>query len=178
MNTPIKPTFAGALAVAAVLLTMTACGSSSKQSTTASSTSSTSSASSTASASSTTSTSASAASASPTTATAPAVTTGPVRVTLHGSGHNPTAGKLWSYSVHVTDAGGHPLSGTVDTDFVVGGLGVVGKETPPVHPLKNGVLNDQVTFPAQAAGEPLMLVTVVHTSAGSVAVGWPVSVTK
>jgi hypothetical protein len=177
MSTPIKRTFARALAVVLVSLTVAACGSSSK-STTARSTASTSSASSTASASSATAPSTSAASASPTGATSPTVTTGPVRVTLHGSSHNPAAGKLWSYSVHVTDAGGHPLSGTVDTDFVVAGLGVVGKETPPVHPLKNGVLNDQVTFPAQAAGEPLMLVTVVHTSAGSVAVGWPVSVAK
>jgi len=101
-----------------------------------------------------------------------------VRVTLHGANHNPVAGKLWAYSVRVTDATGHPLSGTVDTDFVVTGLGVVGKETPPVHRLKNGALNDQVTFPPQAAGTPITLVTVVHTSAGSVAVGWPVSVTK
>jgi hypothetical protein len=101
-----------------------------------------------------------------------------VRASLHGANRSPRAGKLWAYTVHATDASGKPLAGTVDTDFVLPGLGVVGKESPPVHRLKNGVLHDFVTFPAAAAGHPISLVTVVHTSAGSVALGWPVSVSK
>jgi hypothetical protein len=170
-----------AVVVLVISLTVVACGSSSRHSSTTStsatppaSTSSTATSSATAK----TSTTTSGASASPATATNPTVTAGPVRAVLHAASHKPIAGKLWAYSVHVTDAAGHPLSGTVDTDFVVSGLGVVGKETPPVHRLHNGVLNDTVTFPAQAVGEPLTLVTVVHTRAGSVALGWPVSVSK
>jgi hypothetical protein len=88
------------------------------------------------------------------------------------------AGKNWAYSVHVTDAGGKPLTGTVETDFVVAGLGVVGKETPAVHKLKNGTLSDTLQFPTDAVGHPITLVTVIHTSAGAVAVGWPVNVSK
>jgi hypothetical protein len=101
-----------------------------------------------------------------------------VHASLHGANHKPLAGKPWTYTVHATDASGRPLSGTVDTDFVLPGLGVVGKESPPVHSLKNGVLHDVVTFPAAAVGHPIALVTVVHTSAGSVALSWPVSVSK
>jgi hypothetical protein len=101
-----------------------------------------------------------------------------VRATLQGANHAPVAGKNWTYTVHVTDAAGKPLTGTVETDFVVAGLGVVGKETPAVHKLGNGVLTDTVQFPADAVGHPITLVTVVHTSAGSVAVGWPVNVSK
>jgi hypothetical protein len=62
--------------------------------------------------------------------------------------------------------------------FVVPGLGVMGKETPPVHPLKGGVLHDSLTYPAAAVGHPIVLVTVIHTSAGSVALGWSVTVGK
>jgi hypothetical protein len=104
--------------------------------------------------------------------------TGPVHATLHGASHNPAAGRLWSYSVKATDASGKPLSGTVETEFVVPSIGVVGKETPAVHSLKAGLLHDRLTFPAAALGHPIVLVTVVHTSAGSVALGWPVSVKK
>jgi hypothetical protein len=104
--------------------------------------------------------------------------TGPVRASLHGANHTPTAGKLWPYSVKVTDASGKPLSGSVDTDFVIAGLGVVGKESPPVHPLKAGQLHDNITYPASAVGHPIVLVTVVHTGAGSVALAWPVTVKK
>lgn len=116
--------------------------------------------------------------ASPTTATTPTASSGPVHATLRGATHTPTAGKPWDYSVHVTDATGKPLTGTVETEFVAPGIGVVGKETPPIHPLKNGLLSDSVTFPAAALGHPLYLVTVVRTSAGSVAVGWSVTVKR
>jgi hypothetical protein len=117
-------------------------------------------------------------SANPATATTPTVTSGPVHAALHGANHSPVANKNWAYTVHVTDASGKPLAGTVETDFVVAGLGVVGKETPPVHKLENGTLSDTLQFPPDAVGHPITLVTVVHTSAGAVAVGWPVNVSK
>ncbi len=86
-------------------------------------------------------------------------------------------GKKWDYSVLATDQGQHPLAGTVDSEFVFGGQ-VVGHETPPTHPLSNGRLNDDVTFPAQAAGIPLTFQVVVHTKLGSVTLDWSVKVQK
>jgi hypothetical protein len=100
-----------------------------------------------------------------------------VHATLHGASHTPTAGKSWVYTVRVTDASGKPLAGTVETDFAFAGT-VVGKETPPVHHLKAGFLHDVITFPSDAVGHPITLVTIIHTSTGSVALGWPVTVKK
>lgn len=95
--------------------------------------------------------------------------------TLHGENHNPTANQLWHYSVEATDSGGHPLSGTVATEFVYGGQ-VVGHESPPTHPLTNGVLDDAVTYPTDAIAYPLTFQVVVTTSQGSVTLDWPVKV--
>jgi len=92
---------------------------------------------------------------------------------LHGDNHAPTINKPWHYSVLATNASRHPLSGTVDTQFVFGGQ-VVGRETPPTHPLTNGRLNDNVTFPAQALGVQLTFQVVVHTQLGTVTLDWPV----
>jgi len=105
------------------------------------------------------------------------VTSGPVRATLKGQNHDPTAKKNWTYTVTATDAHGHPLSGTVLTEFAFGGA-VVGKETPPTHPLKNGRLKDVLQFPAQSVGYQIDLQTVVQTRAGSVTLRWPVAVQK
>jgi hypothetical protein len=77
----------------------------------------------------------------------------------------------------VTNASGHPLAGTVKTEFAFAGQ-VVGHETPPTHPLSNGRLHDTVEFPAASAGEPLALQTVVHTSLGSITLTWPVTPTR
>ncbi len=118
------------------------------------------------------------ASANPVTATASTATTGTLRATLTGTNHTPVVNRNWSYTVRATDPSGKPLSGTVETEFVFPGLGVVGKEAPPTHPLKDGVLTDTLQFPAAALGHPLRLVTVVHTSAGSVALAWPVTIAK
>jgi hypothetical protein len=82
------------------------------------------------------------------------------------------------YSIKATDANGRSLSGTVESDFVVAGLGVVGHETPRFHHLKHGVLHDTITYPTVAVGHAITLVTVVRTSAGTVALAWPVSVHK
>jgi hypothetical protein len=111
------------------------------------------------------------------TATTATLTSGPVHATLHGANHTPTARKSWVYTVRVTDANGKPLSGTVETDFAFAGI-VVGKETPPVHRLKDGFLRDVINYPSDAIGHPITLVTVIHTSEGSVALGWPVTVKK
>jgi hypothetical protein len=105
------------------------------------------------------------------------ITTGPVRGSLSAPSHAPIAGKLWPYSVKVTDASGKPLSGTVDTEFLFGGQ-LVGRESPPTHPLKDGTLHDSVTWPAQSAGQTLTLRTVVHTSAGTITLDWPVTVKR
>lgn len=111
------------------------------------------------------------------TATSPTITSGPVHASVHGANHAPVVGTHWAYTVHVTDASGKPLSGTVTTDFAFAGT-VVGHETPPIHRLKDGVLHDTITFPSSAVGHPITLVAVIHTTAGSVAVGWPVTATK
>ena len=152
-----------AVGAAAILASSigTGCGSSKSKSTTSTQLASTSSSQATA--------------AQPSTATSPTVTSGPVRATLHGANHTPASNKSWTYSVRVTDAAGHPLAGTASTEFVFNGI-VVGHESPGALPVRNGVLNDSLTFPPAALGHPLTVVVVVHTSAGSVALGWPVSV--
>lgn len=103
------------------------------------------------------------------------VSSGPVHAALTGENHAPVAKQLWSYSVRVTDASGHPLNGSVAIQFTFEG-NVVGHDTPPVHPVKNGLWHDMLTFPNQAIGEPLELQAVVHTAGGSVTLNWPVTV--
>jgi hypothetical protein len=103
------------------------------------------------------------------------VTSGQVRATLTVPNHTPTVGKLWPYAVHVTDVSGKRLNGTVDIQFAYGGQ-VVGRDTPPTHPIKNGLWHDNLTFPAAAVGQPITFQAVVHTSAGSVTLNWPVKV--
>ena len=105
----------------------------------------------------------------------PSVTSGPVHGALRAAGHTPVAGHPWPYSVHVTDANGKPLSGTVDIEFAFNGS-VVGHDTPPTHALTEGAWQDKLTFPSTALGYPLVFQAVVHTSAGSVTLGWPVTV--
>ena len=85
-------------------------------------------------------------------------------------------GHPWAYSVKVTDAAGHPLYGTVDIEFAFGGQ-VVGHDTPPTKTLVAGRWHDSLTFPAQAVGQPLAVQAVVHTSAGSITLDWPITVT-
>jgi hypothetical protein len=108
------------------------------------------------------------------TSTAPAGG-GAMDAVLTGQNHAPKATKPWFYTVRVTSAQGKPLTGTVETEFAFGGQ-VVGRESPPTHQLKNGVLKDEVEFPKQAIGQPIALQVVVHTSAGSKTLDWPVHV--
>lgn len=93
--------------------------------------------------------------------------------TFHGQDHSPTIGQLWSYSVEAVDANGRPLSGTVLTEFTFNGT-VVGKEDPPTHPLTNGRLDNQVTFPPASRLIELDIQVVVTTPIGSVTLDWPV----
>jgi hypothetical protein len=100
-----------------------------------------------------------------------------MHVSLHGENHAPKEGALWHYSVLATNASRQPLSGTVETEFVFDGQ-VVGRESPPTHPLTDGRLDDHLTFPAQAVGIPLTFRVVVRTSRGSVTLDWAVKVTR
>jgi hypothetical protein len=108
---------------------------------------------------------------------AASVTTGPVRASLQGANHHPAVKRAWAYSVHVTDASGKPLDGTVKIQFAFGGQ-VVGTDKPPVHPVKHGVWHDTLNFPAESVGYPLTFQAVVHTKAGSVTLSWPITVHK
>jgi hypothetical protein len=104
-------------------------------------------------------------------------TSGKVRGWLHASDHTPKAGKRWYYQVLAADLSGHPLAGTADTEFAFNGT-VVGRETPPSHPLKQGLMKDGVVFPARAEGIPLTFQIVIHTHLGSVTLDWAVKVHK
>ena len=112
-----------------------------------------------------------------TTTTTPtsSVSTGPVHGGLTAENHAPVVNKDWHYSLTVTDAAGHPLSGTVDIEFVFSGA-VVGRDTPPTHPVTNGRWHDTVRFPADAVGEPLTFRAVVHTHLGSITLDWSIMV--
>jgi len=83
----------------------------------------------------------------------------------------------WTYTVTVRDSAGHPLSGTVDIEFTFNGA-VVGHDTPPTHPVRDGRWRGTLEFPAAAVGEPIDLQAVVHTAMGSVTLDWPVTVTR
>jgi hypothetical protein len=108
---------------------------------------------------------------------ASSVTSGPVRGTLSAQNHAPKVGKSWRYSVTLTDAAGHPVSGTVDIEFVFGEQ-VVGRDTPPTHPVRNGHWTDTLKFPTDAVGEPLTFQAVVHTGVGSITLDWPITVQR
>lgn len=105
------------------------------------------------------------------------VTTGPVHGALTAHNHAPIVGRPWAYSVRVSTADGKPLSGTVDIEFVFGGV-VVGRDNPPTHPVQTGSWRDTVTLPADAAGQPLTFRAVVHTGGGSITLNWPITAKK
>jgi hypothetical protein len=101
----------------------------------------------------------------------------PMRATLVGQNHNPTVNRPWAYTVTLTEAKGRPVSGTVDIEFVFNGL-VVGRDTPPTHPITSGRWRDTLKFPATAAGRPLAMRAVVHSALGSRTLDWPIEVKK
>jgi hypothetical protein len=105
------------------------------------------------------------------------VTAGPVHGKLVAENHAPTVGKKWTFSVTVTNASGQPLNGTVDIEFLFAGQ-IVGRDTPPTHPVKDGRWRELLRFPPAAVGQPLTFQAVVHTSAGSITLDWPIKVKK
>jgi hypothetical protein len=107
----------------------------------------------------------------------PSVLTGPVHGRLTAEDHAPVVGQAWRYLVTVTDAAGHPLSGTVDIKFVYGGV-VVGHDRPPTHPVSDGRWHDTLEFPSDAVGEPLSFRAVIHTRLGSITLDWPIKVRR
>jgi hypothetical protein len=97
-----------------------------------------------------------------------------MRAEFRGQDHTPKIGVKWEYQVEATNAKGQPLSGTVLTEYVYGGS-VVGKQSPPTLPLKNGKLIYKNTFPPDSEGIQLMCQVVVRTSLGTVTLDWPVT---
>ena len=109
------------------------------------------------------------------TSTSAASTAAPIRARLIGHNHHPVVGRPWPFTVTVRSPAGRPLSGRVEIEFTFAGE-VVGTDTPPVHPLRDGRWREQLTFPAEAAGRPLDVQAVVHTRHGSATLDWPVVV--
>jgi hypothetical protein len=105
------------------------------------------------------------------------VSTGPVRATLRAPTHTPVVGKNWTYTISATDATGHPLDGTVLSEFAFAGQ-VVGREAPPTHRLKHGRLKDVIQYPARSVGVPLTFYAVVETRLGKVTLKWPIKVRR
>jgi hypothetical protein len=105
------------------------------------------------------------------------VDTRPLHATLVGENHAPKVNQPWSYSVTVTDALGHLVSGTVNIEFALSGQ-VVGHDKPPTDRVTDGHMNDTIKFPAEAVGVPLDLQAVVHTTLGSLTRDWPITVQR
>jgi hypothetical protein len=100
-----------------------------------------------------------------------------VHATLTAENHAPIVNHPWPYSVSVTDARGTPVSGTVEIEFLFSGQ-VVGRDTPPSHPITDGRWHDNLKFPPQAVGVPLIVQAVVHTRVGSATLDWSVKVRR
>ncbi len=111
------------------------------------------------------------------------VNTGPVHGRIHGQSFYPVANKNWSFTVTVTNAAGKALSGTVEIEFTAPKLGFknpVGYDgknpKAATHAFTHGRWQETLTFPTQAAGEPLMVQAVVRTKSGSITLDWPIVV--
>ncbi len=105
------------------------------------------------------------------------VATGALRATLNAENHTPKVNQPWPYALKVTNAIGQPLSGTVAIEFLLAGE-IVARDKPPTHPITNGLWHSTLTFPDSAAGYPLTLRTIAHTSSGSLTLNWPITVQK
>lgn len=101
----------------------------------------------------------------------------PIEVSIAGENHEPTVNRPWRYTVTVTDAQGHRLSGTETTQYTFNGV-VVGTEKPQNVTFANGVYHDTIEFPAAAVGYPLDVQAVIHTSLGTATVDWAVKVRR
>jgi hypothetical protein len=103
------------------------------------------------------------------------VSAGVLRATLSGANHTPTVNRPWRYAVTVRNAGGQALSGTVDIEVLFAGQ-VVAHDTPPTHPITNGLWQSTLKLPKTAVGYPLTLRAVAHTPTGSITLNWPITV--
>jgi hypothetical protein len=101
----------------------------------------------------------------------------PLVATLVGENHHPKIKTKWSYTITAKDSGGHPLSGTIETDFTYNGT-VVGKENPFKHQFTGGTFTNQVTYPADSLGQPIAINVTVITSIGTKTLTWPVKSVK
>lgn len=91
-------------------------------------------------------------------------------VKAHFPNHTPIAGKHWPVTLDVTK-GATKLSGSVRYEFEFDGS-VVSHQ--PGHRFTDGVYKDEMTFPADAVGQPLTLVVLVTTKDGTKSVDWAV----
>ena len=98
-----------------------------------------------------------------------------IHATLLGQSHHPAVGRPWRYTVTVTDAQGHPLSGTETTHYAFNGV-IVGTEQPQNVSFTHGRYVDTIEFPGAAVGHPLELQVVVDAGQGSVTLHWPIEV--
>jgi hypothetical protein len=103
--------------------------------------------------------------------------TAAVHGTFVGESHHPTVNQPWRYTVTVTDAHGHKLSGTETTQYTLNGA-VVGTEKPENVKFTGGVYRNTIEFPAAAVGFPLTVQAVVRTGEGSATATWPVKVRR
>jgi hypothetical protein len=105
------------------------------------------------------------------------VSAGVLRATLSGVNHTPKVNHPWRYAVTVRNATGQPLSGTVDIEVLFAGQ-VVAHDTPPTHPITNGLWESTLKLPVASVGYPLTLRAVAHTATGSITLDWPITVKK
>lgn len=94
-------------------------------------------------------------------------------VEFEGQNHSPNVEAKWKYSVEAMTRTGHALAGKVLTLFLYLGV-VVGKEEPPYHKLRDGMLRDNLQFPVQSVGIQLTVQVVVTTRYGPVKLDWRV----
>lgn len=84
-------------------------------------------------------------------------------VTLSTPRTEPVAGGFWPITVHAHTASGAPASGTVSYAFLFGGAVVA--QRPGGH-MRGGVFHDRLEFPAKAVGYPLTVQTTVRSAGG------------
>lgn len=100
---------------------------------------------------------------------------GALRATLSGENHAPAVNKPWRYAITVTNTTGQPMSGSVAIEFLFAGQ-IVAHDTPPTHPITNGLWQSTLKLPTASVGYPLTIRAIAHTPAGSITLNWPITV--
>jgi hypothetical protein len=100
---------------------------------------------------------------------------------LTAPGHNPKARKRWPVKIVVKTAGGKPISGTVQYNFLFNGT-VVQVRSCLDHgntPCKfKGTYRDVLHFPMRSVGYQLTLRFIVKTRFGTKNIDYPIKVVK